>query len=63
MGEMGRSWKGTPHGIDSLILHLPLVVNIISSRLVLEFFFPWSTLCTIFFTLTFVDMFWTFYEC
>lgn len=42
MGEMGRSWKGTPHGIGSLILHAPMVVNVISSRVVLQLFFPSS---------------------
>jgi len=40
MGEMGRSWKGTPNGIGSLILHVPLVVNVISSRVVPQIFFP-----------------------
>jgi hypothetical protein len=51
MGEMGRSWKGTPNGIGSLILLVPMVVNVISSRIVLQKNFPQFALCPIFFHL------------
>jgi hypothetical protein len=51
MGEMGRSWKDTPHGIGSLILHVPVVVNVISSKVMLQFFSPQFALCPIFFHL------------
>jgi hypothetical protein len=40
------------------VLPLKLVVNAVSTRVLLQFFFPESALCPIFFTLTFLDMIW-----
>ncbi len=37
---------------------MSIVVNAVSTRVLLQFFFPESALCPIFFTLTFLDMIW-----
>jgi hypothetical protein len=46
------------HGVLPLKLHMSIVVNAVSTRVLLQFFFPESALCPIFFTLTFLDMIW-----
>ncbi len=48
----------TAHGVLPLKLHMSIVVNAVSTRVLLQFFFRESALCPIFFTLTFLDMIW-----
>ncbi len=46
------------HGVLPLKLHRSIVVNAVSTRVLLQFFFPESALCSIFSTLKFLDMIW-----
>jgi hypothetical protein len=45
-------------GVLPVKLHMSIVVNAVSTRALLQFFFPESALCPIFFTLTILDMIW-----